>query len=155
VSAESPDIESKATSDSTAIFYLEPRIYDRETILRTSYWFTDIAFIQISPSSTDNRICVELRLKQSKPTLASPECPRLEDVVGEFCNSLLDFELRRQVDVETAPVRQLILAKAFSESGILENEPPGALADPVELGNPSTFTKIIGQPPRSDRGKCG
>ena len=150
MSTDSPGIESKIGSDSTAAFYLEPRIYSRESILRASYWFTDIAFIQISPSSTDDRICVEVRLKQSKPTLISPECPRLEDVVGEFCNSLLDFELRRQVEAETAAVRQLVLAKAFSESGILENEPPGPLADPVELGHPSTFTRIMGQTTGSD-----
>jgi His-Xaa-Ser system protein HxsD len=150
VSAETRGVESTITSDSTAIFYLDPRIFSREAILCAGYWFTDVAFVQISPSSTDNRICVELRLKQTKPTLTSPECAQLDDVVGEFCNSLLDFELRRQVEVETAGIRQLVLAKAFSESGILEEEPPGALADPIERDHPSSFTKIMGQTGGSD-----
>jgi hypothetical protein len=54
----------------------------------------------------------------------------------------LEFELRRQVEIETAPVRQIILAKAFSESGILEDEPPGTINDPVEDKSPDTFVQL-------------
>jgi hypothetical protein len=55
----------------------------------------------------------------------------MEEIVGEFCNRLLDLELQQQVQEETRAVRELILAKAFSESGTLEDRPPGEYADPV------------------------
>jgi His-Xaa-Ser system protein HxsD len=145
VNIEANGLESENESDSSALIYLDPRIYSREAILRAAYWFTNIAFIKISPSSTDSRIVVQVRIKESRPTLESPEPAKLADVIGEFCNSLLDFELRRQVETETAGIRQLILAKAFSESGILEDEPPGPISDPVEKSHPGSFTQIISQ----------
>ena len=76
--------------------------------------------------------------------LDNPKPISIDCVVGDFCNSLLDFELRRQIDTETAPIRELILAKAFSESGVLEDEPQGTIADPVEAKKPNRLVKIVG-----------
>jgi His-Xaa-Ser system protein HxsD len=129
-------------SEFSATIYLDPRIYSKDAILRTSYWFTDLAYIHL-PESPNDRLAVRISLKQSIPTLGSPKPVTINELVGEFCNSLLDFELRRQVEVETAPVRQLILAKAFSESGVLEDEPPGTIADPVESTKPTSLIQIM------------
>jgi len=85
---------------------------------------------------------VHVRLKQNSPTLAQPKLAKIEVTVGEFCNSLMEFELRRQVSAETAPVRELILAKAFSESGILEDEPPGTISDPVGIEKPVSLVQL-------------
>jgi His-Xaa-Ser system protein HxsD len=120
---------------------LDPRIYSREAILRACYWHTRIAHIHV-PESSDGRLVIHIKLKQPVPTLANPKPISIEEVVGEFCNSLLDFELRRQVEAETAPVRQLVLAKAFSESGVLEDDPPGTVADPVETANTKGLVQI-------------
>jgi His-Xaa-Ser system protein HxsD len=133
-------------SEGSAVIYLDPRIYSREAILKASYWFTEAAFIHISPASSDNKFIVHITLKQSTPTLDNPQPVTISDLVGEYCNSVLDFELRRQVSVETEAVRQLILAKAFSESGVLEDVPPGAISDPVEAQEPSHLTQIINHP---------
>lgn len=93
-----------------------------------SYWSTGIAYVRL-PESPDNRLVVQFELKQKLPSLANPKPITIHDFVKEFCNSLLDFELRREVEIETAQVRQLILAKAFSQSGVLEDEPPGTVAE--------------------------
>jgi His-Xaa-Ser system protein HxsD len=142
VSSSSEDIRSDVDSEFSATIYLDPRIYSREAILRTSYWFTDVAHIH-APESPNDRLAVHISLKQAKPTLGSPKPLTIKDLVGEFCNSLIDFELRRQVEAETASVRQLILAKAFSESGVLEDEPPGTIADPVETSKPTSLVQIM------------
>ena len=136
-------LQSESVSDSSAIIYLDPRIYGKDAILRACYWYTAVAYIRISPSSSDDKLAIHIILKQSSPTLGNPQPMKMEELIGEFCNSLLDFELRRQVEVETAPVRQLIIAKAFSESGVLEEEPPGTIADPVERAKPSSLVQIM------------
>ena len=140
---------SEADSEHSATIRLDPRLYTKEAILRTCHWFSDVAYVYF-PESTDGRFVVSVTLKPVPPTLTNPNPPRIDDVVGEFCNSLLEFELRRQVEAETAPVRQLILAKSFSESGILEDEPPGTISDPVGNERLDSFVQISGKfaPPR-------
>jgi His-Xaa-Ser system protein HxsD len=137
-------------SETSATIHLNPRMYSREAILRACYWFTDIAYIRI-PESPEDRLLVRVEMTQTTPTLANPKPTPVREFVREFCNSLLDFELRRQIESETAPVRQLILAKAFSESGILESDPPGVVADPVESARPSSLVQIMSPAPSSPK----
>ena len=134
--------ESDVNSDCSATIFLDSRIYSREAILRACYWCTDIAYIHI-PETPDRRIVIQIKLKQTIPTLESPKLINIEEFVGKFCNSLLDFELRKVVETETGTLRQLILAKAFSESGVLEDEPPGTIADPVESRKPTSLVHIM------------
>ena len=134
-------------SESSATICLDARIYSREATLKASYWYTDVAYISFLDSPED-KFTVRIKLKQVTPTLESPKPISIKEAVDEFCNSLLDFEVRHQVDVETTAVRQLILAKAFSESGVLEDEPPGSVADPVEAKTPSSLVQIL-NPPKS------
>jgi His-Xaa-Ser system protein HxsD len=142
VSARHQGIDYEFDSGVSAQLRLNPHFYSKEAILKASYWFTDRAYIHVPESSADELI-VCIRLKATAPTLDNPKEISIEDVVGEFCNSVLDFELRRQVDTETASLRQLILAKAFSESGVLEGEPPGSVADPVAKSNPNSLVSIV------------
>ena len=44
-------------------------------------------------------------------------------LVDEFKKEVLDQDLREKLKVETEPVRNLILAHAFSKTGIVSNEP--------------------------------
>lgn len=141
-----PDLESEFS----ATIYVDPRIYSKEAILRAGYWYTRIAFVRI-PESTDGRLAIHIKMKQSVPTLENPNPIPLDKFLDEFCNSLLDFELRRQVETETAPVRQLILAKALSESGVLEDQPPGDIADPVESARPSSLVQIMNTFPSTQK----
>lgn len=114
-------LQSCIGSEFSATLRLDPRIYSREALLRACYWWASIAYV-ICPESSDNGIVVRVQLKQTLPTLDNPQPKKIDDFLGDFCNSLLDFELRRQVEEETATIRQLVLAKAFSESGVLEDE---------------------------------
>lgn len=138
----SETVKVEVDSASSLTIRLDPRIYSREAILRASYWHTNVAHIHV-PESPDEKLVIRIKLKQTVPTLANPKPTSIDEFVEEFCNSLLDFELRRQVELETASVRELILAKAFSESGVLEDEPPGTVVDPVEDEKPSTLTQIM------------
>jgi hypothetical protein len=59
----------------------------------------------------------------------------LEEVAGDFLNSLLDHQLRRDIESETGQIRELLVAKAFAEAGVLEDTPPGDPGDPVDEAN--------------------
>ena len=133
---------SESDSEFSATIRLNPSIYSREALLRASYWYTNVAYIHV-PESPDDKLTLSIRLKQHVATLEHPKPISIDELVGEFCNSLIDFELRRQVESETAAVRQLIVAKAFSESGVLEDEPPGKIDDPVEREKPGSLVQII------------
>src|SRR5438309_11911547 len=54
------------------------------------------------------------------PPRSDESCARLVD---DFKKEVLDQELREKLKVETEPVRNLILAHAFSKTGIVSNEP--------------------------------
>jgi His-Xaa-Ser system protein HxsD len=142
VSSTPEDVQFEAESEFTATLHLDPRIYTREAILKTCYWYTKLAYFRF-PESSSGHLVLQVRLKQMAPTLEEPKLMAIEEFVDEFCNSLLDFELRRQVEAETASVRQLVLAKAFAESGVLEDEPPGTITDPVEASKPSSLIQIM------------
>lgn len=134
--------QAELESDFSVIIRLDPRVYSKDAILRACYWYTNVAYIHV-PESSDGKLAVHVKLKHRVATLQNPPPISIEELVGEFCNSLLDFELRRQVEAETAPLRQLIIAKAFSESGVLEDEAPGSIADPVEIDSPSSLVQIM------------
>jgi His-Xaa-Ser system protein HxsD len=46
----------------------------------------------------------------------------IDEVVRQFFQELLDQELREQIAEETAPVRTLILAHAFSKADLIKRE---------------------------------
>jgi His-Xaa-Ser system protein HxsD len=142
VNNETDGIQSELDSESSATIYLDPRIYSKEAVLKASYWSTGIAYVRL-PESPDDRLVIQIELKQRIPSLANPKPITIQEFIKEFCNSLLDFELRREVEIETSQVRQLIVAKAFSESGVLEDEPPGTIADPVEAQKPTSLVQIL------------
>ena len=135
----------KLTSGATAEIKVDTSIFAKDAVLKAVHWATDVAYVQIRHSS-DRVLVIELALKQPKPTLDNPQTTSIEALSGDVCNLILDYELRRQISSETSAVRQLILAKAFSEAGVLEDSAPGSCADPVELTRSSSLVQIGNRP---------
>jgi len=67
----------------------------------------------------------------------------LDEAQEQFMAAALDFALRERVTVQTLSVRDLLLAKAFSESGVLEEQPLGVFGDAVEEAKPDGMFKIL------------
>jgi His-Xaa-Ser system protein HxsD len=61
-----------------------------------------------------------------------------------FLTQAIDFSLRERVTAKTAGIRDLLLAKAFSEAGVLEDEPSGVFGDVIEEAKPDGLFKILG-----------
>jgi len=120
-------VDSIIEGDGEITFLVDENIYRRSALLRACYWLTDRCYVFISREG-ENFFGVNLRLKKHSGA-------ELQTIAGEFANSLLDFELRAQIDEETTTVRELIVAKAFAEGNLLDDQPVGDDQDPVELRN--------------------
>jgi His-Xaa-Ser system protein HxsD len=112
-----------------ATISLDRKIYSQSAVLRACYWFGKDLYCHVSQSNESLDVAVTLRV--SSPTLDQPKVRTIDEWLPELFDALLDSQLRVEIQAETAGVRELIIAKAFAESGVLEDPPPGTFADPV------------------------
>ena len=87
---------------------LDPTIYPVDLVMRTAYWFTDRSYIYMTWDSSEKKLlCINFFNKENgyKPYA----------LALEFLNSLLDQATRKQVELETHEIREIIVKKAFSE----------------------------------------
>ena len=94
------------------VIVIDPRLYRLAAVKKAAYRLGDRCFAQIV-ILPDERIEVTLRPKSDRIPLASLD--------GEFRNELLDQDLRESIAEETAGVRNLLLAHAFSGLSPAEN----------------------------------
>lgn len=118
------------SGDVSATITVDLRFISQDAILRASYWFADTLIAEISQQCEEVAI-VRVSLREKAPTLESPRVPDLNFLIADFRAAMLDAELRVRIARQTESVRELILAKAFAEAGVLEDLPPGTFADPV------------------------
>jgi His-Xaa-Ser system protein HxsD len=126
-----------------ALLTIDSRVFSRDALLRALYWFSKDLYSEVSLSDDEQHFLVCLRLKQLVPTLENPKPPDLQALIADFQTALVDSELRVQIQKETAGVRELILAKAFSEAGVLEDVPPQRYEDPVLASHPREKTDSL------------
>ncbi len=72
----------------------------------------------------------------------------LASAKAAFTTSAMDFALREKIEAKTSGIRDLLLAKAFSESGVLEDQPEGVFGDMIEETKPEGMFNILGSPQR-------
>ena len=135
--------EGLGSATESVTLVLDVNQFSRDAALRAAYWFSRDLHIEFPPSETESTYSVVLKAKSNLPMLDDPKPKTLPELVSEFQNSLVDFELRVRVQKETSSVRELLLAKAFAEAGVLEDNPPGSFDDPVlaaEKSNPHLIT---------------
>jgi len=88
--------------------------------------------LHIQLEDQEERFRITASLRNAKPTLAAPKPRKIDELLPEFFDVLNDSQLRVEIQMETAAVREIIIAKAFAESGVLEDPPPGTFSDPVD-----------------------
>jgi His-Xaa-Ser system protein HxsD len=127
----------------TAMMSIDTSVYSKGALLRALYWFGKDLHSRIIEEK-NGRLMVKVDLKVSSPTLNHPRVKAIEEWVPEIFDALLDSQLRVEIQTETAVVRELIIAKAFAESGVLEDPPPGTFLDPVGTNDhdPETLIQI-------------
>ncbi len=116
-------------------------IISAEALLKASYWFSRDFVCEIR--NRDDKlaeVCLTPRSPMSASDLASAK--------DAFTTSAMDFALREKIEAKTSGIRDLLLAKAFSESGVLEDQPAGVFGDTIEETKPDGMFKILSNPHR-------
>ncbi|CAH0264273.1 MULTISPECIES: His-Xaa-Ser system protein HxsD [unclassified Pedobacter] len=106
------------------IIYLDRSIYSSNVILKCLYWYGD-KFHTDFRSLDSTYYCVTLSV-----LAAETEQTDLEAYQLKFERDIIDYSLRDTVTKETANIRDLLIAKAFS-NGEYDEEPAGEVSDPV------------------------
>ena len=91
---------------------VDTSIYSISAVFATCYKYTDHCYIFLSRSSDPSSIEILFSRKN--------EGSDLSRVAAEFYNELIDQQIRIQVNAETAQIRTLIVAQAFSEGNLLD-----------------------------------
>lgn len=98
--------------------HFDQAVYRLSAIKKASYRFGDRCFVHISQSGAGTvQVCLTAK-RDGDP---------VNVLVGEFENEVLDQELREVIADETRPIRDLLLAQAFS--GVSLTDSPGETGD--------------------------
>lgn len=92
--------------ENSFLIELSKEIYTKEAILATSYRFTNRCYICIDMPSQDN-FTVSFKNKEN-------EEENIEQLIADFCNELIDQQLRVDVEKEYGEIRNTIVKKALS-----------------------------------------
>jgi His-Xaa-Ser system protein HxsD len=98
-------------SDETVVAKFDRHVYRLSAIKKAAYNYGGLFHILIEDG--DDFIAVSL-----KPTAG---CHDAKVAEGEFCNEVLDQELREDIAAETGGIRDLLLAQAFSKTSLIDS----------------------------------
>lgn len=111
--------------DNEIIVFADTSLYSKDSIFKCLYWYGDKYHTSVSfADSNTYRVSVK---PISTNQLSQLE---LENLLLKLERDLVDFNLRDIVTKETQNVRDLLIAKAFS-NGEFDELPPGDVSDPV------------------------
>ena len=119
------------TTDGAAIIVVQESIYSKDAILKACYSFTDRCYVYLKRQD-ETSIQVFLAQKDGSADLSK--------LVGEFCNEMIDQRLRVVVSRESGKIREIIVAQAFAEGDLLDEQAPQEMdynEDPLKIGDSS------------------
>jgi His-Xaa-Ser system protein HxsD len=105
--------------------FADTRLFSREAMLKCLYWYGDRFHTTLTLADADTYAITLALLSQS--TVKEDEMPLY---LQKLERDLVDFQLRDLIAKETGNIRDLLVAKAFS-NGEFDEEPPGEVSDPV------------------------
>lgn len=112
------------------IVFADISLYSKDSIFKCLYWYgdkfhTNLSFADANTYKVSIKPVSTIQLNEIE----------LEKLLLKLERDLVDFNLRDIVTKETQNVRDLLIAKAFS-NGEFDELPPGEVSDPVGF-NPS------------------
>jgi His-Xaa-Ser system protein HxsD len=118
---------------------VDTRMYSISAITRAAYKFTGTFHVTIRrpDASTDERVTVTLTPKSPSHTIDE------RMLAGDFENELIDQQLRETLEAEFGPVRELIVAHAFSDTNLLDSarDDGDYIDDPLGIGLPESTSR--------------
>ncbi len=103
----------KKINDNVFFLELAKEVYQKKAILETGYKFSNKFHVQIiSISELNYGLYLKTKNRNNK----------IEDDINEFCNELVDQQLRLDVEKSYGNIRDLLVKQAFSPVENMENE---------------------------------
>jgi His-Xaa-Ser system protein HxsD len=107
------------------IFRRDKKIYQESAILKALYWYSEKCFTNIT--TDDKHFIIEVTPKGIGKNNAEFDLTALAEKIDQ---DIVDFQLRDIIRKETQNIRDLLVAKAFS-NGEFDEPPVGEISDPV------------------------
>ena len=107
------------------IVYADISLYSKDSIFKCLYWYGDKYHTNFS-FADPKTYKVSLKVNSIKVS----DKKELDNLLQKLERDLIDFNLRDIVTKETMNIRDLLIAKAFS-NGEFDELPPGEVTDPV------------------------
>jgi His-Xaa-Ser system protein HxsD len=121
--------------EASTLIQVNHHLVSVEALLKTCYWFSKDFVCDVTQDSPE---------QSTVHLVPKPSCSVApQDAREQFIAQAMDFALRERVTAKTSDVRDLLVAKAFSESGVLEEQPQGVFGDSLEEEKPSGMFKIL------------
>ncbi len=134
-----PESVPESTSHPEVTVELDLAFVSAEAVLKTCHWFTRDFACDLRRKGD---AFAEVVLVPRNLTAAfDPDA-----VKDAFVTSAIDFALRERIEAKTSGIRDLLLAKAFAESGVLEDNPEGVFGDVIEEAKRDGMFKILSNP---------
>jgi His-Xaa-Ser system protein HxsD len=111
--------------DNEIIVFADTSLYSKDSIFKCLYWYGDKYHTNVSFADSNT---YRVSLKPVSTNHLSQQ--EQENLLLKLERDLVDFNLRDIVTKETQNVRDLLIAKAFS-NGEFDELPPGDVTDPV------------------------
>lgn len=96
----------KKSNDGQFLLEISRKIYDINAILKAAYKFTDTCYVHVD-SISEGILGVYFKARDRKDA-------SLENIVNDFCNELIDQQIRVNLEKEYSSIRDQIVKKAFS-----------------------------------------
>lgn len=94
---------------------VDSSLYELDAIFRAAYRMTDRCSIFLARTP-------EAPALVSVTLVAKQQAEDLRPLVGELCNELIDQQIRLALARDVGPLRELIVAQAFSEGNLLDEQ---------------------------------
>ena len=103
----------KRLQNDVLILEVNKELYQKEAVLFAAHKFIDRCYITIELSTEK---CINVLFRPKDENL------QLDDLALEFCNELLDQQVRLNVERSYGNIRDLIVKQAFSPIDNIQNE---------------------------------
>ncbi|WP_281613113.1 His-Xaa-Ser system protein HxsD [Flammeovirga sp. SubArs3] len=117
-------MEILQNSKDTIICIFEDSLYTEPVIMKCFYWYSDNYIVTLSKENPN--YIIDLTYKEGEITKE-----HFNSLNSKIRQDIYDFKLRSIVNEETKVVKELLIAKAFSNLDDFETPPNGEISDPV------------------------
>lgn len=120
-------------ADGVAV-YLDGKVYRLSAVKKAAYKFGDRCHVHLTAEDSRTKVILKARKKLEN----------VDHLAGEFCNEVLDQELREVVADETSNIRDLLIAQAFSKTSLIQPqfESEDFRQDSAEIHIPDNESKV-------------